>query len=58
MLFVIGICLFFAMTDEFHQLFVLGRVAQVKDVLIDSAGAIVGLVIFRIDNRLLLRFQN
>jgi VanZ family protein len=58
MLFVIGICLFFAMTDEFHQLFVLGRGAQVKDVLIDSAGAIVGLVIFRIDNRLLLRFQN
>ncbi len=50
-LLVIGICLCFAISDEFHQLFVSGRGAQVKDVFIDSSGAIVGLVIYGIVNR-------
>ena len=34
-----------ARSDEFHQLFVPGRGAQVKDVLIDTAGAIVGIFV-------------
>ncbi|MFP5109854.1 VanZ family protein [Neobacillus sp. C211] len=50
---VIGICVLFAVSDEFHQLFVAGRGAQVKDVFIDSAGAIVGIVIYGIVNRFL-----
>ena len=33
------------MTDEFHQLFVPGRSGQVKDVLLDSCGAAVGVLI-------------
>lgn len=32
----------YAMTDEFHQLFVPGRSGQIKDVLLDSCGATVG----------------
>lgn len=36
-------CSFFAISDEVHQLFVLGRGAQIKDVLIDIAGTIVGI---------------
>lgn len=36
-------CVIYAVSDEVHQLFVPGRGAQVKDVLIDSAGAIVGI---------------
>ncbi|WP_431191604.1 VanZ family protein [Peribacillus frigoritolerans] len=32
----------YAISDEVHQLFVIGRGPQVKDVLIDSAEAIVG----------------
>lgn len=36
------ICIVYAITDEFHQLFVPGRGAQVKDVIIDSIGALVG----------------
>jgi VanZ family protein len=36
------ICVGYAITDEIHQIFVPGRGAQVKDVLIDSAGAVVG----------------
>lgn len=38
-------CLY-ACTDELHQLFVPGRAGLVSDVLIDSAGAVVGLAIF------------
>ena len=44
-----GIALFFCMTyaasDEVHQLFVTGRGAQVKDVLIDSTGAATGIIL-------------
>lgn len=38
------ICILFAISDEIHQLFVPGRGGQVKDVIIDSAGSIVGIV--------------
>ncbi|MEH7377018.1 VanZ family protein [Neobacillus drentensis] len=54
-LIVFGICVLFAISDEFHQLFVAGRGAQVKDVFIDSAGAIVGIVIYGIVNRFSLK---
>ena len=37
------ICILYAISDEVHQLFVPGRGGQVKDVLIDSAGAVVGI---------------
>lgn len=37
------LCFAYAASDEIHQLFVPGRGGQVKDVLIDSAGAIVGI---------------
>lgn len=42
----LGICVLYAASDEFHQLFVPGRGAQVTDVLIDSAGSLVGLIVF------------
>ena len=35
----------YAATDEFHQLFVPGRSGKVTDVLIDAAGAAVGVMI-------------
>jgi VanZ family protein len=38
-------CVFVAATDEFHQTFVQFRGASVRDVMIDSAGALVGLLI-------------
>lgn len=34
----------YASTDEIHQLFVPGRSGQVTDVLIDSAGALIGIL--------------
>lgn len=41
------ICVLYAISDEIHQLFVPGRGGQVKDVIIDSAGAIVGILVYR-----------
>jgi VanZ family protein len=38
-------CLFVAATDEFQQTFVQSRGASVRDVMIDSCGAIIGLLI-------------
>lgn len=38
----------FACTDEIHQMFVPGRAAQLQDLMIDCAGALLGLVIFNI----------
>lgn len=36
----------YACSDEFHQLFVVGRAGRVSDVLVDSAGAVLGLALF------------
>ncbi len=36
----------YAMTDEIHQLFVLGRAGRIGDVLIDSIGVLIGFCIF------------
>ena len=40
----LSICVLYAVSDEVHQLFVPGRGGQAVDVLIDSAGAIFGIV--------------
>ena len=40
------ICVLYAISDEVHQLFVPGRGAQLRDVLIDSAGAFVGIGVY------------
>lgn len=40
------LCLVFAMTDEYHQTFVDGRTGQMMDVMIDTAGACVGTLLF------------
>ncbi|MGB8450900.1 MAG: VanZ family protein [Anaerocolumna sp.] len=41
-----GICIFYAGSDEFHQLFVPERSGQLRDVLIDSTGITLGLLFF------------
>ena len=47
----LAIGILYACTDEFHQLFVAGRSGQIRDVMIDSAGVLLGVfmiaVIFR-----------
>jgi len=41
----LAVAVIFASTDEFHQLFVSGRSGRILDVLIDSLGASIGLLI-------------
>ena len=43
-----GIAAVYAATDEFHQLFVPGRSGQLSDVILDSAGALAGLLLLAI----------
>lgn len=47
-----GMCVLFAMTDEIHQLFIEGRSGEARDVLIDSAGAGLGVVVYAIADKL------
>ena len=42
----IGIAMLYACTDEIHQMVVPGRSGEVRDVLIDTAGAAVGVVVY------------
>ena len=39
------ICVLYAISDEFHQLYVPGRSGQVSDVLLDSSGALMGILL-------------
>lgn len=43
-----GFCVAFAGLDEYHQSFTAGRSPQKKDVLIDSCGVFLGVIITRI----------
>ena len=36
----------YAASDEFHQIFVVGRSGQISDVLLDSCGAVTGALLF------------
>ena len=44
-LYSISFVMFYACTDEFHQYFVEGRSCEFRDVLIDTAGGILGALI-------------
>jgi len=49
------ICVLYAASDEIHQLFIAGRSGEVRDVLIDSAGASIGIGIWMVVARILGR---
>lgn len=40
------ICILYAISDEVHQLFIPGRSGELRDVIIDSTGASVGLFVY------------
>ena len=42
----LAICFLYAVSDEIHQIFVAGRSGQIGDVIIDSFGSVVGIVVF------------
>lgn len=51
-------CVFYAATDEFHQLFVPGRSCLFTDVCIDSAGALLGTALLLLALRLYQHMQS
>lgn len=48
----------YAATDEFHQLFVTGRSGQVTDVMIDSAGALAGILLMTCMTGIVRKYKN
>ncbi|WP_422123851.1 VanZ family protein [Planococcus sp. X10-3] len=46
MLIAFAASVLYAASDEFHQLFIEGRSGELRDVLIDSAGAAAGIFVF------------
>lgn len=46
LLIAFGITLLYACSDEIHQLFLDGRSAEIRDVIIDGCGAILGLAVY------------
>lgn len=42
------VCTLYAVSDEFHQLFVSGRSGEIRDIIIDSCAATVGVFIISI----------
>ena len=57
---VYGIILTFgyACTDEFHQIFVPGRTAKFRDVLIDTSGALFGSIVLYCRNKYRVKYRN
>ena len=51
------ICVIYAISDEIHQLFVPGRSGQVRDVLIDSAGSLLGIILVMAFVKILIKFN-
>lgn len=45
-IYVMFICLLYAVLDEFHQLYVPGRTSSVRDVLIDFLGSVIGMCLY------------
>lgn len=48
------ITVLYAVSDEFHQLFVDGRSCEFRDVMIDSAGALIGILIYLLIFRIIV----
>ncbi|MBP3461102.1 MAG: VanZ family protein [Bacilli bacterium] len=45
------ICIIYALTDEIHQLFIVGRSGNLIDCLIDTLGSIIGILVLNIKRR-------
>lgn len=57
LIYIMFICLFYAVTDEFHQLFVVGRNSSVIDIFIDFTGSLIGILLFYLFYYKILKFS-
>ncbi len=51
----LGICLLYAASDEFHQMFVAGRSGEIRDVFIDFCGSLLAITVLAILSRSIKR---
>lgn len=58
MLYSACIGIIYAITDEIHQLFIVGRSGSIIDVLIDSIGIFTGISIFLFINKIVIYIRN
>lgn len=49
------LCIIYATSDEIHQIFVPGRACQLRDILIDSIGSIIGIYLYKLINEKILK---
>ena len=49
-LFTIVLCFIYACSDEIHQLFIQGRSGNIIDIMLDTIGAIIGIIIYQFIN--------
>ncbi len=52
---ILIICILYAAGDEYHQTFIPGRSGEYRDVLIDSAGSVTGILFYAVTFNLLKR---
>jgi VanZ family protein len=50
--FAVLLCVFYALTDEWHQSFIPGRSASINDVLVDTAGPLLAIAFLKLRGRL------
>jgi VanZ family protein len=55
--FPVLITILYGISDEFHQSFVPGRDSEVKDVVSDAIGALIGMLIIKVLQRLISSFR-
>ena len=46
--YAIGLSILYSCTDEFHQLFISGRSGNIRDILIDSIGILIGTYLYKL----------
>ena len=50
-IYTVLICMAYAVTDEIHQIFVSGRSGEIRDVILDTCGSTIGILINIIINK-------
>ena len=45
------ICMAYSITDEIHQIFVSGRSGEIRDIIVDTCGSTIGILLNTIINR-------
>lgn len=50
-------CFSYAVTDEYHQLFIIGRTSSIRDIFIDTTGSIIYLIIHFIYIKIIKNFN-